>query len=354
MADQPRVSIIIPCYNRADLIGDTLHSVIAQTYENWECIVVDDHSTDNSINIIQQYCDVNSGIQLLHRPENCLKGAQTCRNSGIEHASGKYIIFLDSDDMLSSFCLEQRTSFMEENPDLDFAVFPQLYFYNAPGDNKRLVNIVTDEDDITRFLKLAKGIDVPWVNNSPIWRKESLTKYDHKWNPEVLGYQDIDFHLRAILSGMKYEKVDTQPDCFWRQHNGARVGQNLFSDEKSKSHEQLFTFFAKELFKQKILTPEREEALDKFLFILIEKYVVQEKFQQAKEFSRKIQQLHFLNAKFLRQLNIYVWFQMNFKRISLVRRGINFMLRKFNYGKFYQLHENCHFAKHNFEGVIKV
>ena len=80
----PLVSIIIPNFNREKLIVETLQSIINQSYKNWECIVVDDHSTDNSWEIVKELCDVDNRIRQVKRPDNRVKGACTCRNYGFE------------------------------------------------------------------------------------------------------------------------------------------------------------------------------------------------------------------------------------------------------------------------------
>ena len=77
---KPLVSIIIPTYNRAHLIAETLDSIIAQTYTNWECIVVDDGSTDPTDELMETYCKKDSRFQYYHRPKNRPKGANACRN----------------------------------------------------------------------------------------------------------------------------------------------------------------------------------------------------------------------------------------------------------------------------------
>ena len=84
----PLVSIIIPNYNRADLIVETLNSIIAQTYTNWECIVVDDGSTDDSIKVIDEYSKLDPRIYLYIRPNHKRKGANSCRNYGLEMSRG--------------------------------------------------------------------------------------------------------------------------------------------------------------------------------------------------------------------------------------------------------------------------
>jgi glycosyltransferase involved in cell wall biosynthesis len=87
--------------NRADLVSKTLDSVLAQTYQDWECIVVDDGSTDNSLQIVQEYCSCDQRIRFMSRPEEREKGAPTCRNISVENTTGEYAYFPDSDDLLS-------------------------------------------------------------------------------------------------------------------------------------------------------------------------------------------------------------------------------------------------------------
>ena len=79
---QPLISIIIPTYNRAQIIGETLDSLIAQTYANWECIAVDDGSTDNTDEVLVAYCNKDTRFQYHHRPKDKLKGPNSCRNYG--------------------------------------------------------------------------------------------------------------------------------------------------------------------------------------------------------------------------------------------------------------------------------
>ncbi len=99
-SETPLVSIIIPTYNRAHLIGETLDSVLAQTYQNWECIIVDDGSTDNTKTIVAEYSKNDSRFQYFSRPTNKAKGANACRNYGFEKSKGEYIQWFDSDDLM--------------------------------------------------------------------------------------------------------------------------------------------------------------------------------------------------------------------------------------------------------------
>src|SRR5690606_13724900 len=97
---QPLVSIIIPTYNRAHLISETLDSVLAQTYTHWECIVVDDGSNDMTDAVLKAYCQNDSRFSYYKRPLYIKKGPSACRNFGYEKSNGAFIQWFDSDDKM--------------------------------------------------------------------------------------------------------------------------------------------------------------------------------------------------------------------------------------------------------------
>ena len=91
----PTISVIIPVYNAASFVGRCIKSVLSQTYCDWQMILVDDGSKDNSLEICQIYAASDSRLQIIHQ-ENA--GAGAARNAGLAKAIGKYIVFIDSDD----------------------------------------------------------------------------------------------------------------------------------------------------------------------------------------------------------------------------------------------------------------
>jgi len=107
------VSIITPSYNSSEYIAETIKSVMAQTYHNWEMIIVDDVSSDSSLYTIQKYRNKDSRIVLIELNEN--SGAAVARNTAIKAASGRYIAFLDADDIWLPHKLEKQIAFMQEN-----------------------------------------------------------------------------------------------------------------------------------------------------------------------------------------------------------------------------------------------
>jgi glycosyltransferase involved in cell wall biosynthesis len=122
---------IIPNRNRAHLIGETLDSVVAQTYENWECIIVDDGSSDNTDEVIGEYTKKDSRFKYYHRPEEHLSGGNGARNFGYEMSKGEYIQWFDSDDLMVSEKLELKVKAMLEY-EADFVVSQTKYF-NSPS-----------------------------------------------------------------------------------------------------------------------------------------------------------------------------------------------------------------------------
>ena len=116
-----KVSIIIPVYNVAPYIKRCLDSIVAQTFQNIECILVDDCGTDNSKEIVQQYIDNYQGyiqFKIIHHEKNL--GLSGARNTGIRIATGEWLYFLDSDDAVTPNCISSLLALKDKYPDVDF------------------------------------------------------------------------------------------------------------------------------------------------------------------------------------------------------------------------------------------
>lgn len=214
----PLVSILTPSFNREDFIAETLDSIAAQTYPFWENVVVDDGSTDGTKQIIADYAARDSRFKLFDRRSGP-KGACTCRNEGVGRSSGKYLLFLDTDDIIEPFCLAQRVAAMEARPDLDFVIFPGLMFERTPHDLGLWWNIDKPEEELSRQFKqdaICQGTGV-------LWRKDSFERIG-MWDTSLMLWQDIDLFFRAFIQGYRYEKrFDLPPDL----HN--RISQASLS-----------------------------------------------------------------------------------------------------------------------------
>jgi len=207
---EPLVSVIIPNFNKGKFVRDCIRSVSDQTYQKWELVFVDDGSTDGSDELAAEMAALDERI--LFKRNTGEKGASSCRNQGLAASSGRYILFLDSDDLLRPDCLERRVNFLQDHPELDYAVFPMGIFHKEIGDSDVISNIPNDLDPLHRFLDR----DIVWLISGPIWKRQVLEKLDG-FDEELHSQQDYDLHVRALIAGFSYKYLHVSPDVYYRQ-----------------------------------------------------------------------------------------------------------------------------------------
>ena len=141
------ISIIIPLYNKEHFIIDTLKSIRAQDFENWECIIIDDGSTDGSQKVVTDFCNAHFGNWKIYSIPN---GGQTkARNIGIGHATGRYLAFLDADDLWVTNKLSTQFDYLEANP----SVIGVLSGYAIFSSNMKRIRVVRN----TNFNRMLKN-----------------------------------------------------------------------------------------------------------------------------------------------------------------------------------------------------
>ncbi len=213
------VSIIVPVYNRSALLARCLGSIERQTLADWECLVVDDGSTDASVLAASAFAARDARFKVFSRSRP-LKGAAACRNEGVERAKGKYLIFLDSDDLLTETCVATRVDYFSQYPSYDFIVFQTGAFNDSPGDTSIVWNIVKPESDLLRFMRL----DAPWSITGPIWKRSALLKMGG-FDESLPGWQDWQLHVVALLAGLTYVRTNASPDCFCQIHGEDKISR---------------------------------------------------------------------------------------------------------------------------------
>lgn len=216
------VSIIMPTYNCAKFIGKTIESIIAQTYENWELIIVDDCSKDNTEEVVSEYKD--NRIKY-HRLENN-SGAAVARTEAMKKASGSYMAFLDSDDLWKKDKLEKQLEFMNKNNyNFTCTEYEQI---DEDGNKLNKVIKVKKRADYNRIL-----LDCPVGNSTVMYNVEKLGKFEV---PNIRKRNDDALWLQ-ILKKEKY--IYGMPDILMEY----RIRSNSISSNKLslvKYHWQLY------------------------------------------------------------------------------------------------------------------
>lgn len=229
MSDNPRVSILMTLYNRELTLKDSIESVLASTYQNWELVILDDCSQDNSYVIAKEYAEKDSRIKV-HRNKSNL-GDYPNRNEITRYAIGYYLKYLDSDDMLFPYGLEKMVHYMDSNPQADwgltdinqddFNIFPYLVSNNEIYDAHYNIvgNIFTKAPSSliikTSFFKKTGGfLTMKGVSDSEYFYRISmnsnllLMQYGFLWcRGETKGSQS-SIHFRNFALHMLYEEIE--------------------------------------------------------------------------------------------------------------------------------------------------
>ncbi len=185
MSDLGLVSIIMPLYNSEKFLSSSIESVVKQTYKNWELIIVDDRSTDNSLQKAIEYMKKDNRIKIIKLQEN--SGPAIARNTGIEAANGKFIAFLDSDDMWLPDKLELQLNFMRKtNASFSYTAYKKV---NEDGEYRGIVSV---PESVT-YKKLLNTNVIGCL--TAIYNCENLGKI---YMPNIIKRQDYALWLKIL------------------------------------------------------------------------------------------------------------------------------------------------------------
>jgi GT2 family glycosyltransferase len=254
----PDVSIIIPVYNRVELLRDTLTSCAIQTYGDCEVLIVDDDSEQNVSSVIDWARSVFEGSCLLRYIRQPRRGAPAARNRGLREAAGRFIQFLDSDDLLHPQKIEIQRKCLLDRPELDMVFALDEFFHKVPGDNSILWN-TPGEPSLDRFL----WDDVVWHTGSPLWRRSALERVG-TWDERLLCYQDWEYHIRALCRGIQYIHVPIVLQ-YIRDHQKPRISTALAHRDREQSKLEAAIAVAEELTTRAMWSSRRGDALAVFL-----------------------------------------------------------------------------------------
>lgn len=187
----PLISIIIPTYNRAHLISETLDSILLQTYKNWECIIIDDGSTDDTDFLLDNYTKKDDRFQYYKRPKERPKGPNSSRNFGFEISKGEYLKWFDSDDLMHTNLLENQIKVIN---DITECIVCKVVHYDFQNDKFLKENKIYSDNLIEDYLvgKIAFYI------SGPLWKRSFINKQKELFDETIKNLDDWDFNLRML------------------------------------------------------------------------------------------------------------------------------------------------------------
>jgi len=210
---QPLVSVIVASYNYARFIGQMLENLRAQTYHNWECVIVDDGSTDDTEAVVKSYAKLDPRIKFI-RQSNQRQGA--ARNTGIENSTGTYIQFLDADDLIESKKLELQVAYLDLHPEVDITYSGARYF-TEENINERALSRQYSMWDGGAWMPEISGagkVLLPtllrnniMVVNSPLVRRRVIDEVG-LFDVGLTPVEDWDYWIRCAAKGLSFQFQD--------------------------------------------------------------------------------------------------------------------------------------------------
>jgi len=206
------VSVIIATYNYAAFIAETLDSVKSQTYPDWECIIIDDGSTDNTVEAVRPFLNDK---RFSYTPQNN-KGVSAARNSALKRARGEYILFLDADDLIERDKLKSAVDFLDSHKEVSL-VYSDMRYFKTEDRNQLFMNYACDPANDKPWMSYASGQGAKilheilhgnfMVISSPVFRADALK--DSGWFDEnIVHNEDWDLWMRMILANKRIQHHD--------------------------------------------------------------------------------------------------------------------------------------------------
>lgn len=203
-------SFIIPVYNVADYLDECLQSILVQTYKNWEIVLIDDKSTDGSLDICQKYANLHKNIRVVCN--KCNIGLAATRNVGLEHANGDWIIFIDSDDYINN---KDFLKSIDSQTDKSDTVFYGYTIFEDKSNkiigtkfvNISEINILKNNKDKINFLFKSKNWC--WSAWTHAYRSEFLKNNNLNFNSKMRQAEDCDFFYRAMVCNPSISAINS-------------------------------------------------------------------------------------------------------------------------------------------------
>jgi glycosyltransferase involved in cell wall biosynthesis len=247
----PKVTIIMATYNRAHFILETLQSIQAQTFDNWECLIIDDGGSDNTREVIASILVQDSRFKFLKRIDHYKKGLPGCRNYGLDLAKGDCIVFFDDDDIVHPENLRIGLEVLETN-DVDFCHYQKLAFeaelpliLNNPIEIQQYLTTRDIEKVVTQEIGLASC--------TVLWKKSCFNRV--RFNENLLYAEEWECYSKLISENFK-GVVISNVLYYNRKHANSNTGE-FYRDNpiRRASKKEAILLVIKNLKEKRLLSP---------------------------------------------------------------------------------------------------
>jgi len=222
---KPLISIIIPCYNSEKYLSVCLKSVINQTYENWECLLINDGSKDNTLAVLEEFSSSNKKFKVFSQQN---KGLSATRNLGIENATGDYLFFLDSDDLLIENSLQKLANEVDDENDIITGIT-----VTVNGENlEKISQLKHPKEGLVRFnndkqevLITTMEYGLSPVAQNRLYKRQFLEKYNLRFRNGLLHEDELWFFETMFLA--KKVMFINDETYLYRTDNSESITKNI-------------------------------------------------------------------------------------------------------------------------------
>lgn len=217
MNEQPAITIVIPCYNYGQFLGDALDTVLAQDFSNWECIVVDDGSTDDSLSLATKYAQSDPRIRVIHQNQS---GVCAARNAALKAAKGEFIQLLDADDGIAPSKLRIQHEYLQRHPEAVLVYGDTRFFSKSMSELKdtragktrkyRHLRRNACGEELLHMLVQENFIEI----SCPLFRKSMLGQTG-LFDPRFKSYEDWQFWFHAARAGFCFHYLSEEGTETW-------------------------------------------------------------------------------------------------------------------------------------------
>jgi glycosyltransferase involved in cell wall biosynthesis len=220
-----RVAVIVAAYNYGRFVGDAIESIRAQTFTDWECVVVDDGSTDDTAVVAERYAELDPRVRCIRQPN---RGVAAARNAALRATSSEFVQFLDADDRLEPWKLEEHVRYLDAHPETSI-VFGNVVYFRTEEPARAMMS---------QYGKLSKSVlDQPIHGSAEALRKLEHFNFLHiasalsrrvdidragGFGETIHGAEDYDLWLKCALLGSRFDHwEDPRPVAWIRVHHGS-------------------------------------------------------------------------------------------------------------------------------------